>query len=94
MKLEREKGFMLLLLQTNFSRIISLLLNLALTRRHCSTMAHVMLQLIKHFRGHRAVHLAGEGVDLSLSFVQSPCELAVLLVALMKLTLHPLQLQT
>lgn len=39
-------------------------------------------------------YLATEGVDLSLSFVQASGELAVLLVAQMKLALHPLQLQT
>lgn len=40
------------------------------------------------------MYLTCEGVDLSLSLVQSPCQLADLLVALVKLTLHSLQLQT
>lgn len=40
-----------------------------------------------------AVYLTGERVDLSLGFVQASGELAVLLVALAKLALHPIQLQ-
>lgn len=45
-------------------------------------------------RDQRTVYLRGERADLSLSFVQSPGELAVLLMALVKLALHTLQLQT
>lgn len=45
-------------------------------------------------RDQRTVYLRGERADLSLSFVQSPGELAVLLMALVKLALHALQLQT
>lgn len=41
-----------------------------------------------------AVYLTGEGVDFSLSFVQSSGQLAVLLMAQVQLALHPLQLQT
>lgn len=44
--------------------------------------------------GLSAAYLAAEGADLSLSFVQASSELAVLLVAQMKLAPQSLQLQT
>lgn len=44
--------------------------------------------------GLSAAYLAAEGADLSLSFVQASGELAVLLVAQMKLAPQSLQLQT